>query len=67
MAIDEAYRFAAIGATPFVTMYREETISEHEHKPSVNIYSVRKKVPVYFLPLTLPNTDRFSKLFHRRT
>ena len=33
----------------------------------VYVHHVRKKLPVYFLSLTLQNADRFSKFFHRRT
>jgi len=33
----------------------------------VFIHHIQKKVPVYFLPLALPNVDQFSKFFHRRT
>jgi len=31
-------------------------------------YTMSEKMePLYFLPLTLPNADRFSKFFHRHT
>jgi len=32
-----------------------------------NLYTVFGKTTTMLLPLTLPNVDRFSKFFHRRT